>query len=1099
MPAAWAATAVAEFGRHAKTQLAGPGDREAAIRKPVEGLLAAAGAELHMTAVFYDEVRLADRQVRPDYAVAVDGVTTGYVEIKAPQRSIDPDVFRGHDRVQWERQRDLPNLVYTNGTEWRLYRDGAAVGEPVSMSGGPLDSAGSGLQAGDDLEALLTDFLRWHPAPITSVVALVRAVAPLTRLLRGEVLDQLEIEHRRVAGGADEEDQPFTGLARDWRGLLFPGASDTEFADGYAQTVTFALLLARTEGFDLDRSLADVADLLGHEHSLMGSALRLLTQGAEDDFRVTLDLLVRVVGAVQWPEVRRGKRDAYLHLYEGFLAEYDQELRKRSGSYYTPREVVEQMVRLTEQALTTRLGRSGFDDPSVFTVDPAMGTGTYLLAIIDRVAAEAEAADGEGIVPGVLTDLAKRLVGFEIQTGPYAVAELRTTDLMRSHGATPPPGGMRLYVTDTLDDPFAEQAQLGSTLAAISRSRSRADTVKRATPVTVVIGNPPYRERAEGDGGWVERGNPVDGVAPLLQAFREPGNGLREYVLKNLYVYFWRWATWKVFDDLAAPEGVVCFITTSGYLRGPGFAGMREYLRRRASEGWVIDLTPEGQQPPVNTRVFPGVQQPLAIGLFVRRADAEPKTAATIHSAAVRGVQRDKFAELAGLRLDGPGWRDCRSDWTAPFTPAADTGWDEFPALNDLFPWTAPGIKPNRTWVYAPSADVLAERWNRLIGEPDTARKRQLFKETRDAGLDRLRDPLPGRDVHRFTGPFANEHSPAPAPVRVGYRSFDRQWVFPDSRLIDYPRPDLWSTRVPGRIFVVEEHSRPSWTGSPGIVLSSLMPDMDYFNGRGGRVLPLFHPDGSANLAPGLLPVLATALGREQITALDLAAYVAGVVAHPGYTATFADELTTPGVRVPVTGDGAVWDRAVDVGLAVLWCHTYGAVAADPAAGRPQDVVRYPPGDLRQPRALKPIGAMPTAMAFTADPGDPTVGEVRIGIGTFGPVQARVWDYAVGGRNVLGSWFGYRRANPAGRRSSPLDDINATTWPADWTREFIDLLTVLTRLTELEDDQARLLADVLAGPLLTRADLAGSGVRWPAGPKDRRPRHRIDLPSLDAT
>lgn len=170
MPAAWAATAVAEFGRQAKTQLAGPGDREAAIRKPVEGLLAATGAELHMTAVFYDEVRLADRQVRPDYAVAVDGVTTGYVEIKAPQRSIDPDVFRGHDRVQWERQRDLPNLVYTNGTEWRLYRDGAAVGEPVSMSGGPLDSAGSGLQAGDDLEALLTDFLRWHPAPITSVV-----------------------------------------------------------------------------------------------------------------------------------------------------------------------------------------------------------------------------------------------------------------------------------------------------------------------------------------------------------------------------------------------------------------------------------------------------------------------------------------------------------------------------------------------------------------------------------------------------------------------------------------------------------------------------------------------------------------------------------------------------------------------------------------------------------------------------------------------------------------------------------------------------------------------------------------------------------------
>jgi type I restriction-modification system DNA methylase subunit len=97
------------------------------------------------------------------------------------------------------------------------------------------------------------------------------------------------------------------------------------------------------------------------------------------DFRVALDLLVRVVGAVDWTRVRAGRRDTYLHLYEHFLDLYDNELRKRSGSYYTPREVVEQMVRLAEEALMTRLDRAtSFRDPDVLTVDQAMGTGTCL-------------------------------------------------------------------------------------------------------------------------------------------------------------------------------------------------------------------------------------------------------------------------------------------------------------------------------------------------------------------------------------------------------------------------------------------------------------------------------------------------------------------------------------------------------------------------------------------------------------------------------------------------------------------------------------------------------------------------------------------------
>lgn len=1082
---------VSAFGKECAAALAGPGEREEAIRIPIVHLLQGHGTAMRITVTPHGETHLTDRSVRPDYAISVDGAVTGYVEIKAPSVSVDPATFRGHNKRQWERLRDLPNLLYTNGTTWTLYRDGEALHGPLHLDGGPLGSSASLASPGDAFERLLTDFLRWKPAPITSVGALVRAVAPLTRLLRGEVLEQLEDERRAVRDGADELAQPFSGLARDWRALLFPTADDAVFADGYAQAVTFALLLARSDGIDVANvSLHEIGDRLGDHHSLMGRALQLLTDNASGEFTVTLDLLRRVVGAVNWERVRSGKRDTYLHLYERFLEDYDPELRKQSGSYYTPREVVEQMVRLTEEALMTRLDRPrGFLDRDVVTVDPAMGTGTYLHTIIERAAKRVAETEGKGLVPGTITDLAAHLVGFELQMGPYAVAELRAADLLRDRAAAMPAGGMRLFVTNTLDDPDAVQTQLASGLATISKQRRDADAIKRSTPVTVVIGNPPYRERAEGMGGWVENGPRAthrikSKAKPILDDFRLRDNGLSEYVLKNLYVYFWRWATWKVFDaEPGSHTGAVCFISTSGYLRGPGFKGMREYLRRTCSEGWIIDVTPEGMQPDVATRVFPGVQQPLAIGLFVRGEGTTTDMPARVRYVSVHGRQSAKFRALAELDLDGAMWRETRTTWTAPFTPAPTGAWDDFPALSDLMPWTSPGIKPNRTWIYAPDTAVLERRWRALATEPDRDRRAELFKSTRDSSLTKGKVPLEGAATASPSLMQAMDDTPKTA--RVGYRSFDRQWVISDSRVMDTARPDLWAAHAPGQVYVVEQHSKPISEG-PGLVFSALIPDMDHFKGsEGGRVLPLRHPDGQPNLAPGLLDALGRHL-EDAVSAEDLLAYVAAVVSHPGFTDLFEDELTTPGVRVPLTSERALWDRAVAIGRQVVWLHTYGSSFADDANGRPLDSVRYERGDERQPLNTAAVADMPEVLSYDAE-----TREVRLGAGSWGPVDQSVFDYAVGGKNVIKSWFNYRKRIPGGKKTSPLDHINVEEWPTDWSVELTDLLTVLTRLVVLEPDQAELLERVMAGPLMTITELAEHGVRWPTLKADRKPRYSV--------
>ncbi|MEU0521711.1 type ISP restriction/modification enzyme [Streptosporangium sp. NPDC006007] len=373
-------------------------------------------------------------------------------------------------------------------------------------------------------------------------------------------------------------------------------------------------------------------------------------------------------------------------------------------------------------------------------------------------------------------------------------------------------------------------------------------------------------------------------------------------MLSNLYVYFWRWATWKVFDAHAGqPSGIVAFVTTSGYTTGPGFAGMREYLRRTADEGWIIDLSPEGHQPDVSTRVFPGVQQPLCIGVFARYGEGDRETPARIHHLSVSGRRAEKFTQLGEVTLDETAWNDCATGWQDRLQPVGGDDWLGYPLVGDLMPWQAPGVKPNRTWVYDPSPGVLRARWERLI-KASRADKAKLFKESDGRKLDSIVQPIIGFVHH--DGVILDEAGQCPLPVRVAYRSFDRQWVIPDTRVQERPRPELWQVAGDSQVFVVEQHAQPLGAG-PGLVFTAFVPDMDHFKGSaGGRVLPLYRDRaaGAANLAPGLLRLLTERLGRPVISA-DLLSYVAAVTAHNGYTVRFAEELRTPGVRVPLTAD----------------------------------------------------------------------------------------------------------------------------------------------------------------------------------------------------
>lgn len=282
------------------------------------------------------------------------------------------------------------------------------------------------------------------------------------------------------------------------------------------------------------------------------------------------------------------------------------------------------------------------------------------------------------------------------------------------------------------------------------------------------------------------------------------------------------------------------------------------------------------------------------------------------------------------------------------------------------------------------------------------------------------------------------------------------------------------------QVFLTAPHDRAA-TAGPAITLVAIIPDLHHYNGRGGRVFPLWRDKGAttANLPPTLLGELAKRL-KITVTPEDLVAYVAAVAACPAYTARFQAEMALPGLRIPMTADATLFQAAVEIGRRVIWLHTFGERFVDAAAGRPA-------GPPRLPKAAIPTipkgGTIPSDPAgfpdeITYDAGARTL---HVGKGRVENVSKEVWEYEVSGKKVVKQWFSYRkldRERPVmGDRRPPskLGEIQPDHWLADYTTELLNLLNVLGGLVALEPQQATTLDAIVNGPRIDRDDLAKAG------------------------
>ena len=887
---------------------------------------------------------------------------------------------------------------------------------------------------------------------------------------------------------------PFSKLMDEIRTQLVSDVNADSFADMCAQTLVYGLLSSRvTNPKDFGSSpifsavpvanpfLESLFEQVHDEAVSLDLAGSDLPQLVADLRETNVEAILDQIGST----AKGG--DPVIHFYEEFLKKYDRKMRADAGAFYTPQPAVEFIVRSVDEVLRSKFGlpmgiaddstwqqvadRNGFEVPEgidpdkafVSMVDPATGTGTFLVEWLRRARKSFLEHRVPDEWPQHLRDrLLPSMHAFELMLAPYAIAHLKVALELHDVGAGD--GAMQILLTDTLEH-AARQGQLDSMTDPVAQEGERAATLKENEPFTVVIGNPPYdrEQRGVGDvskrkGGVVRHGAAGTGIKPLLSAVTEPmkEEGLGGH-LKNVYndyIYFWRWAVWQA-TELSPGPGAVAFITASSYLDGVSMGGVRSLLRKAFDELWILDLGGEGRGARSEENIF-DIRTAVAIGIGVRSGCASTDSC-TVRYLRVGGTREDKLDQLRRLKLDDVSSAIAGSSLDR-FTPHSDSEYFDWPDITHLFPWVYSGCQIKRLWPVAETKAALKRRWQELLSEVPRGRWRLLRETGSRESTSRLVSLLGDGTRIRPIRALGSEDSPE-AIKRYGYRSFDRQWIIADIRVVDAPKRSLWGARGPHQTFLTTLTSTKLGSG-PALTATPYVPDLDHFRGSYGakNVMPLYRDaDGTEpNVTDGLLDTLRTRLATE-VAAEDFLAYVYALGATAAFADRFDQELAEAAgpIHIPVTADPDLFQKAVALGRHLLWWHTWGERFA------PEGPSHLPEG---QAEEVRPVEGMPEDFDY-----DPESQTLMVGTGAFAPVSQEAWSFEVSGLRVLRSWLGYRMKNRKGRKSSPLDDIRPTHWTQ--TKELLLVLSIIEHTIEVTPKAAALLTQIVEGPLIPAADL----------------------------
>lgn len=862
---------------------------------------------------------------KPDFIVVKGDVPILYIETKDIGVSLD----KVEKSEQMARYFGYMNLVLTDYLEFRFYRNGIKYEEPIKIADFDIKSRliTPLPENYENLAKTFLDFAQSHKEPIKSGEHLSKIMGGKAQRIRDNI--------RRFLSNDSEKNAEIIKVYETFKKLLVHDLTMEAFSDMYSQTLVYGLFVARyhdetPETFSRQeaRELVPASNpLLRHffDHIVgpnFDKRLEYIVNELCDVFSHAnvKELMSQYFKNDLWGKTHEGP-DPVIHFYEDFLKEYDPELRKKLGAFYTPLPVVRFIVRSVDHILKNDFGLAGgLSDTAkeglfhrVQILDPAVGTGTFLTEVVRNIYSTFK--DQEGRWPAyVHHDLLPRLHGFELMMAPYTIAHLKMSMFLKDTGFKYFNNTrLGIYLTNSLEG-GAVQGDLfaGFGLAeSIAEESKQASVIKEKTPIMVVIGNPPYSATSS---------NETDYANGLVAKYKfEPGGKIklqeRKHWLNDDYVKFIAFA-----EDMIEKngEGILGFITNHGYLDNPTFRGMRWHLMKTFDSIYVIDLhgnakkkekAPDGGK---DENVF-DIQQGVAIILAMKTGKKKKDDLAKIYRADVWGIRESKYKQLNDLSLTNAKWISLEPTslnlvFVAESSSKSKSEYQKGLSVNELFVKSTTGIVTmGDGFIVDENKKVLQKRVEDYLSQDTTEgvlkEKYGLGKNYAKWIVDNKKDIIADEDKI----------------VRFAYRPFDNRYTCFDNKLVWRPRTNVMKHLIAkDNIAFIFTRQAIGDSGFNHIMASKYMSDNRVFYSNKGipieAPLYLYSEEGTRtpNLKKDIVDEIEKTTGK--VLPEDVFDYIYAVLHSPSYREKYKEFLKIDFPRVPYPNDKASFKALVKLG-----------------------------------------------------------------------------------------------------------------------------------------------------------------------------------------
>ncbi|MBF0538765.1 MAG: N-6 DNA methylase [Nitrospirae bacterium] len=957
----------------------------------------------------------------PDYILTRRKIDIGYIEAKDIGADLDRVERGGKDDDQWKRYTEsLDNIILTDYLEFRLFMNGQRV-EQVRIA----DATSSGIvpRPGNfaRLQDLLLDFAAFQGQTIKSAKKLAEMIARKSTLMRDVFFKAVTDESTEANSLKDQ--------LKAFQEVLVRDMDEAQFADMYAQTLTYGLFTARLHDNSVkDFSRAEALTLIPKSNPFLRQLFQYVA-GPDLDDRVAwiVDALCDVYRAADFHEILKdfgvttAQNDPILHFYETFLTQYDPKLRKSRGVWYTPEPVVRFIVRAIDDVLKTHFGiRDGLADTSKVNIeidghadgkairvnkevhkiqllDVATGTGTFLAEVVKQIYARFKGQ--EGMWSGyVEQNLLPRLHGFELLMAPYAMCHMKLDLLLTETGYRPvnPANPLRLsvYLTNSLE----EHHNVPSLAFAnwLSQEANAASRIKREMPIMVAFGNPPYKAISENMNSWIAKNKikdykSVDGVD-----FNE-----RKYSLNDDYVQFIRLGEHYIEKN---GEGILAYITNHGYLDNPTFSGMRWHLLSTFDDIYILDLhgiarnkkvAPDGS---TDKNVFHGIKIGVAIIVAIKRQHkGKNKPLAKVHHAELWGSREIKYDALDAGRLTTMPFKVleiCKPFYFfIPQNHQSTAEYNDGFVLDKLFSVNVTGIVTSR---------------DDFVIDFDKEPLRKRIHDFCDHSLDdvsfqskyRLAENYQWKcaQQRRLVPPFNEENI-----QRITYRPFDDRLIYYQTNLVFRTRETTMQHFLAGEnvgLISMRHYSFQVPDYCYSFVSRSLIDNRTFISNKGVcRSYPLWTYDmlgGVESKRPNLDPKIYRAIEKivPDVQPQGLFDYIYAVLHSRTYRQRYAELLKSDFPRIPYPKDKQTFHALAAKGETLRQLHLMESVALDTL------ITTYP------------IGGDHEVVALRWEEAKNKSGIGRVWINPtqyFDNVPLTAWEFYIGGYQPAQKWLKDRK------------------------------------------------------------------------------------------